>query len=152
MRQHWPRWFFASVSKHFDALRQGLPMYVEGTDRDTATLRDFIEFRMDGPRIRERGGVTRVDVIVNILVQSTMDSRDDHRILKSEGIVLAAFTPTINVFRYGDGSDDDQSLLLCLKERDDIDVRINRFGIVDETVRKMQSTIEGHYRAYITGS
>lgn len=156
MNSNWSRWTKASFAKHFDALRQTLPLYVDGTDRNTADLVDFAEFRIDGPRIKQ---VSRklytLEVTVNVLVQSTMDDNDAFKIERSIGIMTAAFTPTVLGFRYGNGPDDDQTQYACFQiltgdgQILGFDVRINQFGIIDEAVRKQQATIEGRYRADI---
>lgn len=153
MKEHWPRWFFASCSKHFKDRAGSFPLYIEGTDRpvNETELKDFAEFRMDGPRVRQLSrSVYRVDVVVNILLQSVMDQRDSHRIYKLEGTFLEAFTPNISIFKYGDGDDDSQELLTCIGTRTNFDIRVAQFGIIDVTNRRLQASIECPYRGLIT--
>lgn len=154
--ENWPRWCFASFSKFFDDRRQNLTMYVDGSDRATTGLQDFIEFRMDGPRIKQIGrSLVKLEVTVNILVQSQMNDSDIHAMQRTMGIVIAAFEQIVPGFKYGDGVDDDQSQFACFVrespsgQKIGFDVRINNFGIIDPTVRKQQATIEASYSAEI---
>ena len=157
MKENWPRWAFASFSKHFAtqfAVAPAIPLYVEGDDRDTARLKDFAEFRMDGPRIREMSkGYYRLYIPVNILVQSTMDSQDTHRIYRTVGRAVEAFTDTISIFKFGtDPVIDDSTLLVCMTLMKDKlnELKVNHFGQVDTTTRLQQATVEGHYEGFIT--
>lgn len=153
---NWARWCFASFSKFFDSKRANTPLYIEGTDRATALLTDFAEFRMDGPRIKSLGRkLIRLEVTVNILCTSTMDDNDAHKLQKTIGVMTAAFEPVIQAYKFGDGGDDDQSLFACFQRLSDtgnkigFDVRINNFGIIDETLRKQQATLEARYWAEV---
>lgn len=157
MKENWPRWAFASFSKHFAtqfAVAPAIHLFVEGDDRDTAELKDFAEFRMDGPRIRKLSkGYYRLWVPVNILVQSTMDSEDTHRILRTIGRAVDSFHPTISIYKYGtDPVIDDSTLLICMKLMDNKtdELRVNHFGQVDTTTRLRQATVEGHYEGFLT--
>lgn len=145
--QNWPRWIFASFAKHFDSKKQTVNLYIEHTDRDTAQLVDFAEFRLDGPRMTEwTAGQWKLEVTVNVLIQSTMDDRDAYKLFKTIGIMCAAFTNSISVFKYGD----DSAFLTCFQQNQNEPVRINNFGIIDEVTRKQQATIECRYRAELT--
>jgi len=147
---NWPRWIFASVSQHFYNRKQSISeMYIEGQHRDTRTLKDFIELRMDGPQFTEISkGMWRIYGEVNILVTAVMDDENYHRIHQNVGIVAAAFTD-IELFKYGDGVEDDGSQWGCWKliqdsrKRQRID--IFHFGIVDVKSKVVQATVEGHY-------
>lgn len=154
VNKNWPRWIFASVSKHFDAEKQGLHMFVEGEHRDTRDKLDFLEFRLDGPYITEVSkGYFRLYIEVNILVQSTKNQTNIHRIHENVGIAAAAFWNGIKVFKYGNGVDDDQSYLGCLqlvtdargKER----IQISHFGQIEPKTRVLQATVEGHYEMFL---
>jgi hypothetical protein len=157
MNEHWPRWVFASMSKHFAdhfaAQTPPVPLFVEGDDRDTALLQKFSEFRMDGPRIREQSkGYWEVYVPVNILIQTSMNDKDAHLHRKQMGIAASGFARTISIFKYGNGVDDDQTLLLCMTLMGDKSnpLQVKDFGQVDTTVRLQQATVEGHYKGFIT--
>lgn len=131
-------------------------MFADGDDRATTGLKDYIEFRMDGPRIKQIGRtLVRLEVTVNILVQSTMNDTDVYAMQRTMGIVIAAFEKNIIGYKYGTGGDDDQSQFACFEresptgQKIGFDVRINNFGIIDTTVRKQQATIEASYAAEI---
>ena len=49
MDKNWSRWILASVNQHFIDEAQGVPVFLEGTIRDTRTIKDFYEVRVDGP-------------------------------------------------------------------------------------------------------
>ena len=154
LNQNWPRWVFASVSKHFDDKRQGLPLHIEGQHRDTRSLKDFIELRMDGPHFTEVSqNYWRIYVEVNILIQSTMDESSYHRIHQNAGIVAAAFTG-IGLFKYGNGINDNPAVQWgCLQLLQDTSRReelvIRHCGQVEPATKLLQSTVEGHYETYI---
>lgn len=145
---HWPRWTFASVSKHFDDRRQGLPLYIEGQHRNTREETDYLELRMDGPTLREVSkGCWKLRIEINILVSSAYDEEDYHRIHRNAGIVQAAFENAIDVYRFGTGVDDDQTYVGCyklLEDRRDA-LELNHFGRIDIDTPIVQATVEGHY-------
>jgi len=149
INQNWPRWVFASISKHFDDNRKGLPLFIEGQHRDTRTLKDFIELRLDGPQFTEVSHKCwRIYFEVNILVQSTMDESNYHRIHQNVGIVAAAFSD-IGLLRYGTGPGNDQEIWACARLIQDTRKRqhldIFHFGQIDKKAPLMQATVEGHY-------
>ena len=150
MDENWPRWIFASVSKHFDDNKQGIPMYIEGQHRNTKDIKDFFELRMDGPQFTEISKNSwDIYVEINCLVQSAMDDTNYHRIHQNVGIVAAAFT-NIRIFKYGDGPGDDESLIGCLKLIQDKRKRhrldIFHFGQIEVSTELVQATVEGHYK------
>lgn len=151
--QNTPRWIFASVSKHFDAHKQTLKLYIEGMHRGTRDDKDFIELRVDGPYFTELSkGYWRIYSEINVLVQSAMDDTDFHRIWKDIGIVSAAFINLI-VYKYGDGPDDDDSQLGCMKlissARGKERLQVSYFGKIAPSVEIHQATVEGHYEMYL---
>lgn len=148
INSNWPRWVFASVSKHFQ-VSTGLPVFIEGQHRDTRKEKDFIEVRMDGPQFTEVSkGYWKIYGEVNILVTSAMDTNNYHRIHQSVGLVAAAFT-MIHLFKYGTGVDDDQSHWGCWNLLQDTGKRqridIFHFGKVDVKSEIVQASVEGHY-------
>lgn len=155
INKNWPRWVFASVSKHIDDRKDGLTLFIEGQHRDTEGLVDFLELRVDGPNFTEVSrGCFHFFVEVNILVQSAMDDSNFHRIHTDVGIAAAALTSSIPVFKYGTGVDDDQSLLGCLRliqdKRGREKVQVSHFGQIDPVTKLMQATVEGHYEMLLT--
>lgn len=82
-----------------------------------------------------------------------MDDKDYHRIERSLGIVIVAFS-NIYVYRLGDGPGDNQSLLGCLKlvqdERTRERLYVYRMGQIEKTNQVVQAVVEGHYRMELT--
>ncbi len=151
---NWPRWVFASVSKHFDDNTPGLDMFIEGQHRDTRKKKDFIELRVDGPQITEISkNYFRIYGEVNVLVTSAMDNTNYHRIHESNGIVAAAFT-MIPLFKFGvESVVNDQSHFACWNLLQDTGKRhrvdIFNFGQVDVKSEVVQASVEGHYETFI---
>ena len=154
MIQHWPRWIFASMSKYAYDNRGGLYMYIEGQHRDTRELKDFCEFRLDGPNLTELSkGYWRAFVECNILLQSTLDDKNFHRIYVNCGIIVAMMSKNIPIYKYGSESVDDESLLGCMhlvqdargKER----IQVSHFGIIDPSEDLQQSCVEAHYEMFL---
>jgi hypothetical protein len=144
---HWSRWIFASLTNHFSDHAQSTNFFVEGQNRDPS-ITDYAEFRMDGPYFNEiNSSYWKIDVIAAIIVNIIQNDADIHKLDRIIGIYLAAFTPNIDVFKYGDSEIDDQSLLGCLKlatntgER----IRVDKFGQVRAATRVAQASIEAHY-------
>lgn len=156
---NWPRWIFATASKHFlaAATAAGIPLFIEGQHRATRLEKDLFELRMDGPNLREVSKDCWIlDIEFNILVQSTMSDSNYHRIHQSVGIAAAAFEPAISVFKFGNGIEDDQSFVGCLQllqNRESRDyVEINHFGQIDVQTKLMQASVEGHYKMVLQTS
>lgn len=154
MNRHWPRWIFASASKHFaDALTvESIPLFVEGDERDTADLPIVCEFRQDGPWVQEvSNGVFHCTVEINMLV-SVMFSDNSYKIHEMTGLLASLFTE-ICVKKYGDGVDDTGDFVgsLILKDTLPEPVVITNFGRVRTDVRMMQATVEGHYKMVLSG-
>ena len=49
----WPRWSYSSILKHFSTEITTIPVFIEGMDRETDTIIDFAEIRIDGPWMNE---------------------------------------------------------------------------------------------------
>lgn len=148
MNKNWPRWLLASVHKHFDANRQGYPVYFESHDRFTDQETDYAEVRIDGPLVRQlTSDEFHLRVEINVLVASKKDQADNHKLYRLAGVFLAAFTPTISVFRYGDGPDDNGTLLGCLRRDEDTrqPVEFHYFGQVDPSAALEQGSITAAY-------
>lgn len=151
---NWPRWIFASISKHFndELTAAGLTLFIEGQHRDTKAIKDFAELRLDGPNMIEVSrNYWQLKIEVNHIVQSAMDDTNYHRIHQNVGVVAAAYTRTINVYKLGTGAQDDQSFLGCLhllQERRDV-LEINHFGQISESLKLVQATVEGHYQMHL---
>lgn len=145
MKRELPKWCFASIAKHFDDNKQNVVLFIEGQHRETNRSTDYAELRMLGPNVSEPSKEYYViDVVINVLVASTIDDKDAYRYLKTSGIILEAFTPSIQVLKLGD----DDSLLGCLQLKNT--VTITHYGL-DTTTRGIRfSEIEGKYQMVLT--
>ena len=149
--KNWSRWVHASVGNHFvnHFAAESIPLFIEGQHRDTNTEKDFGELRIDGPTLTEVSKdcwLFRVEV--NMLLTSVMDDSNYHRIQQTVGIAQAGYT-RMNVYKYGNGPDDDQSFLGCLKLLQGRSGRnfleANQYGQIDIKTQILQATVEGHY-------
>ena len=155
LNRNWIRWVKASVNWHFTNLQkdvvaaaQRIPLYIEGDERDTNDLADFAELRMDGPNIRQvQKDLYYLESEINVLIQSHLDPKDLYKVERSIGIFSLGFV-MIDIFKFGDGVQDDGRHLGCMKllKTLDEDIEVANFGIIRQDTRLMQSTIEGHYR------
>ena len=154
MNQHWPRWIFASISKHFDDRKGNLPLYIEGQLRQPG-VKDLLELRIDGPYLTEESrNYWRLYVEVSVIVQSTMDAHDYHRIHRNCGFVASLFT-AIPLYKLGDSVDDNPTEQFgCLSLVQDIGkrerIQINHFGKIDPATDLLQSSVEAHYVTHLT--
>jgi len=150
INQDWLRWTVASIAKHFDGLKGDYPLYIEGDERDTDHLKTFGELRIDGPFIRNPcKDLYYLDIEVNVLVQAHLDPTDLYAGVKAAGSFAAAFVHIIRTYKYGDGVNDDDTLLGCYRlmgSRNNDSIDIGQFGIIHQDTRLTQYTIEGHYR------
>lgn len=151
---NWPRWIFASVSKHFYDRRGTIAFYIEGQERTVPAPKDLLEFRLDGPYLTEvNKDYWRLYIEVSILIQAIKDDTDYHRIHSHTGLVAQAFT-TIPVYKFGDGVDDDQTQLGCLELVQNLGkrerIQINNFGQIEQTTPLIQSSVEGHFEMYLS--
>ena len=154
LKQHWPRWIFASVSKYFSGIAQteGLFYFIEGTHRTTKEHEKYIEFRMDGPNVTELSkNYFQIDVEINMLWSFNQDQENFHESQRITGILLNAMTD-ICVYRYGDDFVDNSELLgtLSLQQNKKNPIRVNNFGQIRSDVKLMQGTVEGSFRMTLT--
>lgn len=157
---HWPRWIFASTADYFKqtAAEIELPILIEGIDeREAEKMRanDHVEFRINGPAVTELScGYFRLDVDVNLLLTSMMggQTRNAYDIVRHAGVFLQPAGGPIPVLKYGEGPDDDQSLLGCLTlrsgKRDA--VRVIHFGQISRDDRIRQSAVDARYHLFLS--
>lgn len=144
MNQNWPRWIFASFSKWFSDLRQGLDFFVEGEDQKLQESENYFEFRMNGPIMTEISkDYWRLEAVINILVMSKQNATDIHTVHRNVGIAAAAFTKCIPIYKYGDDGSQFGVMILTTYEKEQ--VRITHIGQVGPDVKAMQSMVQGYY-------
>lgn len=147
--QNWIRWIRASARIHFDNAKQGKPLLIDGENRNSIIGEDeSAEFRIDGPDITKFNGEYRLDVEINLLVEIKQDKRDLDKLPKIAGIFQAAFTDVIPVYKHGDGPDDNPTELIGCLELDG-KVSFNNFGVIDETNKMEQGTVDARYYIYL---
>ena len=154
-REHLPRWIKASFYTWFnDQLKDKINVFVETTEHVTkdgkivTRLPTWVEFRINGPTVRPiTKNSEKYIVTVNFLIETQLTGSNVYTHDNSVGIVFAAFVPTIGVFKYGTGPDDDQSAIDCFQlDTENVDpIVITNFGQLDPAVKLTQSTIEAHY-------
>jgi len=146
MNENWPRWFFASISKHFDD-NTTYKMFVEGEPRETWETQDFFECRIDGPDFTNLSkNLWLAEVDVSILVQSVINYEDMHRIHKMAGEAAAAFDIPLVIYQYNDGD----AVLSCLELIQDArsreSINISHFGQININQSLLQATVGGRFK------
>lgn len=156
-----PRWIFASVAWHFKTIADSnsMPFFIEGVDEHESedTEQDHVELRVTGPQIKEVSkDYYTVDVVVNFLVTNlmSMSGSNAYQIIDWCGILAKEMNKPIPIYKYGTGTDDDDSLIKCMQVRKDkLDsVKIFHFGQIDKTYRIRQSEIDANYKMDVKSS
>ncbi len=144
LNQNWPRWVFASFSKWFYDLRQGVEFFVEGEDQKTESLENYFEFRMNGPVCTEISkDYWKLEAVINILIVSKQNVSSIHTIHRNVGIAAAAFTKCVPMKKYGDDSSQFGVMQLTTYEGEQI--KISHIGQISPEVKVMQSMVQGYY-------
>ena len=146
---NWPRWIIASLARHFQDCNANF--FVEGFERDTDNVPEFVELRVDGPYIQQQlKDQWRLDVELNILI-CVNNSNNAYRPQEIQGQVVKKFLDCVEVLRIGNQEPDDQTLVGCLRlqQRGPEKIVITNFGQIKNEVKQNQSSIEGHYRMYL---
>jgi hypothetical protein len=169
MNTNWPRWIAISIAKHFadqseltlisvenditQALNAGkLPLFIEGQYRKQRDMKRLCELRWDGPEFIETAKNQWLGrVTINAHIQVAVEAGDLWTQQRAQGIAGVAFTD-IEIFKYGDGVDDDESSLGCLRLIQDPNrgqaIRIMNFGTTDADIQ--QSAIEADFEIDLT--
>lgn len=150
--QNWGLWCKKSLNKHFDEGKGDTHLFVEGFPRDTDSLMDYLELRIDGPYIRENANDHwRLYFEVNVLVVVKENHEDAYRIDRLAGRVADLFKPSIEVFKYGDLPDDEGTFFgfLTLMPRQQERVQTSYFGKIRPDTDIYQMSVEGHYNIYL---
>lgn len=146
---NWTRWIVLSLAKHFKTKTDPISFFVEGENQKTADKQDYIEFRMNGPNIRNVNGFYKFDLVVNILIVCKQTTTSILPIHNHVGIVAAAFTKFIPLYRLGPDTAgvDDASFWNCLliHEREKKEVDISHIGQINPDLPEMQAMVQGFY-------
>jgi hypothetical protein len=153
---NWGRWIFASIATYLKqvASENKVPIMVEGLDERTTEFMqasDRVEVRITGPFTRELShNYYTIGVDVNVLLSNRFDAPDKDRysFTRIAGVFQEALDGPIAVYKYGEGEDDDQSVLGCLSPLSgrNQEVRMLHFGQVDPTDGLRQSMVDARYR------
>lgn len=132
-------------------------MFIEGLTRTVDGKEVFIEFRMDGPNIREPSRNYFVfDITINICIQVAENAYNAHDFMRAYGWVQSMFRGCIPVHKEGNGPQDDPNFLLgtlILKNSREIDLLKGlQLGQIDPVMKLMQGTVEARYRMEFSGS
>lgn len=146
LRDNWTRW---TVAAFFKAAKEveisQYPVYFEGDEKTTRLERNFVEVRLDGPDFEEVSkDYYRLDVVLNLLVNSKLDPNDVYAISRVVGQYQRAFANNIQVYKVGTGVADDGSWFGCYQIQSKIEQ--NKFGVVSKDSRVEQITLEASYR------
>ena len=149
MHQHLIRWLKASVAKHFDdRTSSSIKTYIEGEKRDTNKFPNWIEVRMDGPFVVEQvSGIYKVNVDINILIGTIRDERHLYQPETNTGLVAAAFSNSISIYKFGDQNVDDRSFVDCIYLKQGTRDPLANYNIGESRPAEdlNQFQVEGHY-------
>lgn len=158
VNENWARWVFATMSGDFYNALDADPdidfeIFIEGTHKGLPTEKELLEFRVDGPQTRQPSrGCFVLEFEINILVRSYMDDDDFHKMRKACGKVVAFLGKNHCIYRYGDGPNDDDSLLGTLQlknRRKNEPVRVNNFGQTDPQYRIEEATVAALFEIHL---
>ena len=147
-------WILKSINLHFAGLLNR-HVYYEGANRDTESLSEWFEVRIDGPSIKQlTRGQFRANVEVNILCIAVNGPNRMYLLRQMLAEAAEAMKTDILIKRYGDINEDpdnDRSLIGCLEllktPKDDIDIAY--FGRVQPQTEMQQGSAEARYRIYL---
>lgn len=155
MDSNLPRWIYSSMAKHFSTVASGLSLNYHVTGVDEPLPSDFQNdssiFRMDGPVAYQSAGreewyKVEIMILLTDIVQLTGDNAYD--IYRWAGAFQASMlNDALQVFKYGSGVGDDQSLIGCLTPDPDLknNVRVFSYGQLDKDLRILQVSVNGRF-------
>lgn len=154
MNKHWPRWIFASVSKHFDDRRQSVVLYIDGQQVTSANaVLDSLELIMDGPNFTEISkNYWLIETKIHLIVKSRLSESNYHAFQTSIGVALVAFTKSIEVLKLGVSTEAENTGLQlgCLHLVSDANgrqpVQVVNFGLVDKSAGIYEAMVVADYR------
>lgn len=148
--KNWPRWVSSSIAKSFVNTLSPKYVYVEDAKRPTNENLDRFELRGNSPEIEElQKDYFSIKTYINLLVQVAKDASDVYKLDRFIGEGRLAFKNGIEVFKLGNGPDDDGSSLGCIQLISPITVSV--FGQVDPTTSVLRATLESDYQMFLEG-
>jgi len=148
-RSNWPEWIRASFNKRVAAALTGKHIYYEAqTIRQTNTQTNYFEARFNGPNITGLSNdVVLIEAVLNILVATT-PTENMYKHEQNVGLALAVFTDEIELFKAGQAQPD--TSLGCIRLIDG--AKITNYGVHNQGVDFIMSSVEGRYRTQIKES
>lgn len=145
-----PKWTKTAIIKNFKTGAFGYNYWFEGDDKLT-TSPNYFEIRYDGPYLTQDTKTEwRAFIELNCLINATRDNRQAMHFEMMIGNISDLMRRCFNVFQYDEA---DPTLLVgtyqLIKTGDD-HLKLSNFGIIDETTKVQQGTIEGHYMMHFT--
>lgn len=150
--QNWPRWVQASIAVYFKDIADdnNFKSLVEGLDERTTEFQESserLEIRVNGPFIVEQShNYWHFEVDVNILIFSHMGGQlpNAYSGTMIAGYMAQGASEPIPVFKYGNGLEDDQSLIGCLTLRrgSKESVKVFHFGEINREDRLRQFGVD----------
>lgn len=140
------RWIYASVVKHAEANRAGIPLWKQGQGRNTSTAVSYFELRIsDFNKVKFDAGSNKYFFTVNINVSTNQDGDgvDLYTNKTNIGIANNILDLPISIHKYGSEAGDDESLVGCSSLVDNIET--NDYGILIPGTSLLQSTVEAVY-------
>lgn len=149
---NWPRWIKASVFSYMEAqikaqLGQKFLVLVAGEpERDIGKNQDWIEIRLDGPTFYPwSSGNFLAMCEINFLISTVINEDNFYRGEKMKGVLANILSSSIQLYKYGDGPNDDQSRFGCLQLEERIIT--HDFGQIEPHVPLRQATVEAVFAA-----
>lgn len=151
-----PRWLMASVRVHFAELIGATDVLIyehtgpkDYLDMNGRPVKGYAELRVTGPYYRAMSlSEGWYDIDINVLCSIPLKMTNADEIERLIGLYYSLMTPTIGVFKYGNGPDDDGSQIGCLEllPQREGDVKVSRFGQANPDTQFIQATVEAQYR------
>lgn len=145
--EFWPRNIVSSVMFYLDGNIPDWKVYIEGEDRDTNTVKEYVELRLDGPKAKELPDDYWL-LTFDINVLCTVSNKDDlYRISNLTGLIAKLLSASISI------TDSDLVELGCATLKTDHRrlLEINNFGATEINGSIMQSTVESHQKINLKG-
>jgi len=158
-----PRWIVASLIHHFRTLHNAkfatVPFIATGYDLEENEDEDHVEFRVQGPHIRQLPGETVVEVGISMLATHRPQQSTDTYLMdrwlgfhQSELQKEVIDRAPILITRCGSDTIDDNSLIGCLTLKKDKRslVRCDRYGIIGKNdVPITQGTVVADFNMFL---
>jgi hypothetical protein len=149
MDPNWSRWIFSSTSQYFKTrLNSEIAFFVEGEDQGINNLKNYVEFRLNGPNIYTLSGYYKLHLTINILVCVNQDSKNILGIHRYSGLVASTFPKAIPIYNY---DTDPPTFVGCLQltRKDKREVDISHIGQLTPDMKQMQAIVQAPYVMYL---